>query len=414
MTVQSQLQKAKRASRELVDLSPERCQQVLMSLADAIANSQDSILSANKKDLSRMETSNPRYDRLMLTAERLVGIACDLRNIASLKSPLGEILESRILDNGLKLEKVAVPIGVIGIVYEARPNVTFDVFSICFKAGNSCVLKGGSDAADSNRVIVEIIQKVLKENNCSVDAIQLLPPDRSAVEELLFAVDYVDVVIPRGSKALIDFVRNHSKVPVIETGAGVVHLYVDKSADQKSCKEIILNAKTRRVSVCNALDTLLVHRDQIANLPGMLAPLADKEVVLFADGLSYKVLKGSYPQELLEDEERYGVEFLDYKMSVRSVDGIEMALEHIAQHSSRHSEAIVSQDSEAIERFLHFVDAAVVYANASTAFTDGSQFGLGAEIGISTQKLPPRGPMALREIMTYKWKVRGDGQVRPA
>lgn len=414
MSIQVQLKAAKRASKQLERISDSK--QLLMSLADAIANNQSTILSANEKDLNRMERSDPRYDRLMLTEERLSSIAQDLRTVAVLPSPLGNILETRTLDNGLKLEKVVVPIGVIGIVYEARPNVTFDVFSICFKAGNSCVLKGGSDAADSNRAIVEIIREVLQEHNCPIDAIQLLPPDRSAVDELLTAVTYVDLIIPRGSKTLIDFVRQHSKVPVIETGAGVVHLYVDKSADHKSSQDIILNAKTRRVSVCNALDTLLVHRDQIAALPNLLAPLAKKNVVLFADSPAYEALQGNYPSQLLQEaeEEHYGLEFLDYKMSIRCVDGIEMALEHIAQHSSKHSEAILSRDPKTIEYFLQSVDAAVVYANASTAFTDGAQFGLGAEIGISTQKLPPRGPLSLREITTYKWKVRGNGQVRPS
>lgn len=412
--VHHQLENAKAASHKLVTLSDDTRTRVLYALADAISEQKDAILAANAADLERMNPENPRYDRLLLDSERLDAIASDLRNVAAYDSPLDKVLEARSLDNGLELERVSVPIGVVGIVYEARPNVTFDVFALCFRSGNSCVLKGGSDAAASNKAIVKLIKGVLEQHDCCVDAIQLLPPERSAVEELLSAVGYVDVVIPRGSKALIDYVRETAKVPVIETGAGVVHTYVDKRVDNDAATRIIDNAKTRRVSVCNALDALLVHSDQVRCLPLLVKPLATSRVEIRADERAYTALEGHYPSDLLKraTADDFGVEFLDYKMAIRVVDTLEEALRHIAEHSSKHSEAIVSDDPEAIETFLHAVDAAVVYANASTAFTDGAQFGLGAEIGISTQKLPPRGPMALRDITTYKWKVRGNGHTR--
>ena len=323
-------------------------------------------------------------------------------------------MESRNLNSGLSLEKVTVPLGVVGIIYESRPNVTFDVFSLCIKSGNAVLLKGGSDAESSNRYIVTLIKEVLEAHQISPQIIELLPSDRAATQELLNAVGYVDMIIPRGSQNLIDFVRDNAKVPVIETGAGIVHTYFDGSGDVKKGADIIFNSKTRRVSVCNALDCLIIHQSRLSDLPDLTKKLASKNVVLYADEKSFNTLTGKYPSELLQraEEKHFGTEFLDYKMSIKTVGSIEQALDHIFNHGSKHSEAIVAEDASAINTFLKNVDAAAVYANASTAFTDGAQFGLGAEIGISTQKLHARGPMGLREMTSYKWLIRGDGTVR--
>jgi glutamate-5-semialdehyde dehydrogenase len=361
-----------------------------------------------------MDSQDPKYDRLKLSAERIGNIATDIRKVAELPYPVGKVLLTRQLANGLHLSKTTVPLGVIGIVYEARPNVTFDVFSLCLKSGNACLLKGGSDAAHSNRAIVELIKSALRKHKIDEDVVHLLPPDRSAIDELLQAVGYVDVIIPRGGQSLINYVRTHSKVPVIETGAGIVHTYFDESGAVNMGRNIIHNAKTRRVSVCNALDCLLIHQSRLPDISYLLAPLAQDGVQIFADELSYRVLEGNYPHTLLNkaEPEHYGTEFLSLKMAVKTVSSLDDALEHIATYSSRHSEAIVAENPQAIESFLKVVDAAAVYVNTSTAFTDGAQFGLGAEIGISTQKLHARGPMALEELTSYKWIVRGNGQVR--
>lgn len=361
-----------------------------------------------------MDVANPKYDRLKLTFERIKGIATDIRNVAKLPSPLGKILEQRELPNGLNLSKVTVPMGVIGIIYEARPNVTFDCFALCIKSGNACLLKGGSDARYSNEAIISIIKKVLVRFGLNPFIAELLPVDREATEALLTARGFVDVLIPRGSQSLINFVAENAKVPIIETGAGIVHTYLDESADINQAREIITNAKTRRVSVCNSLDCLVVHRKQLANLPAVLEPLAKSNVILFADEPSMMILIGRYPKELLRPatEESYGTEFLDYKMSIKTVNDFDGALTHIYKFSSKHSEAILSNNIQHIERFINEVDAAAIYSNTSTAFTDGAQFGLGAEIGISTQKLHARGPMALSELTSYKWVVRGSGQIR--
>ncbi|MDZ7607430.1 MAG: glutamate-5-semialdehyde dehydrogenase [Cyclobacteriaceae bacterium] len=361
-----------------------------------------------------MPESDPKYDRLKLSEQRIADIAGDIRKVAGLPSPLGTILEQRSLNNGLELKKISVPLGVIGIIYEARPNVTFDVFALCLKSGNACILKGGSDAEYSNVAIVELIREVIREFGIDENVIALLPADRQATTELLNAVGFVDIIIPRGSQSLIDFVRNNAKVPVIETGAGIVHTYVDKSADlDKSC-DIIFNAKTRRVSVCNALDCLIIHEDRLSDLFAMVNRLKETNVIIYADAVAYKILRDHYPDQLLEpaQEEHFGTEFLDYKMAVKTVGSLREALDHIAKYSSKHSEAIIAEDEVVIDQFLKSVDAAAVYANTSTAFTDGAQFGLGAEIGISTQKLHARGPMALREMTSYKWIIKGSGQVR--
>lgn len=414
-TITKQLIAVQQASREIITLTDEAINSLLCALADSIPSHQEAILQANQKDIARMDPADPMVDRLLLNASRLDAIASDIRNVASLPSPLDALLEERVLPNGLNLKKVTVPIGVIGIIYEARPNVTFDVFALCLKSGNATVLKGGSDAMYSNIAIVELIHSVLKQHGINPDTIYLLPAEREAAAVMLNAVGYIDMIIPRGSQKLIDFVRNNAKVPVIETGAGIVHTYFDKSGDLDLGKHIIFNAKTRRPSVCNALDTLVIHRNRLSDLPALVKPLQEKQVLLFADEAAFQALQGSYPDDLLHraEPEHFGTEFLSLKMSVKTVSTLEEALEHIARYSSRHSEAIIATDPETTATFLKRVDAAVVYANTSTAFTDGAQFGLGAEIGISTQKLHARGPMALKELTTYKWIIEGNGQVRP-
>ena len=414
MDLQQIFKNTQKASRGLGLLAPEKVNAVLQDLADAALVQTPFLLAENEKDLARMDPADPKYDRLKLTADRIADIAQDIRNVAGLTSPLGKILLEKELPNGLQISKVTVPLGVVGIIYEARPNVTFDVFSLCFKTGNACILKGGSDAAASNAAIISVIHSVLNQHNLDPNIATLLPPDRQATEALLQAIGYVDVLIPRGSQALIDFVRQNAKVPVIETGAGIVHTYFDETADLTKGRAIVTNAKTRRVSVCNSLDCLLVHQNRLADLPALAAPLANKGVEIFADAPAFKALQGNYPPELLKaaNEEHFGTEFLSLKMAIKTVENLEAALEHIANYSSKHSEAIISEDAGNIQIFLNSVDAAAVYANASTAFTDGAQFGLGAEIGISTQKLHARGPMGLEELTSYKWIVQGNGQVR--
>jgi len=414
--LQEVFRNTQKASRNLGVLKPEQVNMVLQDLAEATVAQTDFLLSENQKDLAHMSPADPKFDRLKLTADRIRNIAQEMRQVAGLTSPLGNVLLQKELPNGLQLTKVSVPLGVVGIIYEARPNVTFDVFSLCFKTGNACILKGGSDAAASNIAIMTVIHQVLAQHQINTDIVALLPPDRQATEALLNAVGYVDVLIPRGSQALINFVRQHAKVPVIETGAGIVHTYFDETADLEKGQAIIANAKTRRVSVCNALDCLLVHQNRLAELPALVAPLATKQVEIYADAPAFAALQKTYPEKLLKlaAAEHFGTEFLALKMALKTVADLDEALEHIANYSSKHSEAIISEDAAHIEKFLNSVDAAAVYANASTAFTDGGQFGLGAEIGISTQKLHARGPMGLDELTSYKWLVKGNGQVRPA
>ena len=402
MQLEETFKRVKRASKTLAQLSDTQRNEILNAVADSIINNKVRILEANAQDLAKMEKSNPLYDRLQLTEKRLEDIAADMRNVATLPSPLGHITKQKTLPNGLRLCRVSVPFGVIGMIYEARPNVTFDVFSLCFKSGNACVLKGGKDADCSNREEVAIIHEVL-DNYSSIfnlqsslkDAVALLPATHEATGEMLNAVGYVDLCIPRGGRKLIDFVRDTARIPVIETGAGVVHVYFDKDGDIDKGRAIVNNAKTRRVSVCNALDTLLIHKDREADLAALLAPMEGKVEFFF------------------NDERYYDTEFMDYKMNVVTVGSLDEALAHIDQHGSGHSEAIITENVEAARKFQAHVDAACVYWNAPTSFTDGAQFGLGAEIGISTQKLGPRGPMALEEITTYKWLIEGEGQTRP-
>ena len=413
-TLQQILEKARLASYDLNLLETARLDAVLHAVADATEENMQFILSENRKDLDKMDPTNPKYDRLQLTENRVREIAKGIREVAALPSPLNLILEERVRPNGLKLQKISVPFGVIGIIYEARPNVSLDVFSLCFKSGNVCLLKGGSDAACSNRAIVDIIRDVLVKQNVNPDFVTLLPNEREATTELLNAVGYVDLIIPRGSSGLINFVRANAKVPVIETGAGICHTYFDEFGDKEKAERIVFNAKTRRVSVCNALDCLIVHEQRLSDLAFVCQRLADKKVIIYADAKSYSFLLGKYPSELLQKatNESFGTEFLDYKMSVKTVETLQQAVAHITKYSSKHSEAIISENAANVAYFQKVVDAACVYANASTAFTDGGQFGLGAEIGISTQKMHARGPMALREITSYKWLISGNGQVR--
>lgn len=410
----SGLDGARDAAPGLARMSPGQSAAVLRSLAERTLAAREQILAANARDLARMNPEDPKYDRLLLNSERLQGIADDLLKVASLPAPQGEVLESRTLKNGLQLEKRRVPVGVIAVVYESRPNVTFDVFALCFRSGNACVLKGSSDARDSNAVIVELIHDSLKEAGIDTGAVYLAPPTRDALAPILGAVEHIDLAIPRGSRGLIDYVRDHARIPVIETGAGIVHCYVDSSADLGKAKAIISNAKARRVSVCNALDTLILHRDLLSELGGLLRGLGeDHDAEVYADRAAFAELEGNYAGTLRHAAPvHYGQEFLAMRLSVKTVDDLGGALAHIRKYSSKHSEAIVAEDTAAIEQFLNQVDAATVYANASTAFTDGGQFGMGAEIGISTQKLHARGPMALPELCSYKWVVRGNGQVR--
>lgn len=414
MAINHLLQQSVVASRRLITLSDEVINRILSDAADELISRQAEVLIANEQDLSRMDPANPKYDRLKLTADRLEGIAVDMKNVASLPSPLGKVLSETTRPNGMQIRKVTVPFGVIGIIYEARPNVTFDVFSLCLKSGNACVLKGGSDADCSNRALVAIIHDVLERHGLNPAVCSLLPPDREATTELLNAVGLVDLIIPRGSSSLINFVRDNARVPVIETGAGICHTYFDKDGDKEKGQAIVNNAKTRRVSVCNALDCLIVHKERLSDLPYICEKLKDSNVTIYADEPAFAALDGHYPSDLLQPatEESFGTEFLDYKMSIRTVDCFDDALMHIARFSSKHSESIVSESKETVSLFQQMVDAACVYANVSTAFTDGAQFGFGAEIGISTQKLHARGPMALPELTTYKYIISGDGQIR--
>lgn len=402
--------KTKDASLYLAQLSDADKSAVLHAVADAIKHDTDTLLAANAADLSRMEKSNPLYDRLLLTPSRLDNIASDMRHVACLPSPLGHITCERTLDNGLHLRRVSVPFGVIGVIYEARPNVTFDVFALCLKSGNACILKGGKDADDSNKAAVRLIKDVLEKHGISPDIINLMPATHEATHEMLNAVGYVDLCIPRGGKRLIEFVRDNARIPVIETGAGVVHAYFDKYGDLEMGKAIVNNAKTRRVSVCNALDCLLIHKDRLPDLKALCQPMAGR-VTIYADKRAAEMLDDAI---LCADDDKdvYGREWMDYKMSVKTVDKIEDALSHIRRYSSGHSECIITDDEASAELFRQHVDAACVYVNAPTSFTDGAQFGLGAEIGISTQKLGPRGPMGLNEMTTYKWLIDGHGQTR--
>ena len=412
MQLKDTFERVKRASKSLALLTDEQRNEILNAVANAIINHKERILEANAQDLAKMSKDNPLYDRLQLTDSRLEGIASDMRNVATLPSPLGHITKQKTLPNGLRLCRISVPFGVIGMIYEARPNVTFDVFSLCFKSGNACILKGGKDADCSNREEVALIHEILEQYGVSKDVVALLPATHEATGEMLNAVGYVDLCIPRGGRKLIDFVRDTARIPVIETGAGVVNTYFDAEGDLEMGCAIINNAKTRRVSVCNALDCLLVHQDRLVDLADLVKPLADKHVIIYADKQAYQALDSNYPFLEPATDDSFGTEFMDYKLAIKTVASLDEALDHIDQNGSGHSEAIVTMNEQTARKFQAHVDAACVYWNAPTSFTDGAQFGLGAEIGISTQKLGPRGPMALEEITTFKWLIEGEGQVR--
>lgn len=408
------IHKAVKASRLLRTLDEDLIPSVLEQIAVALSQFTTEILTANRVDLERMDPNNPKYDRLKLTEDRIQAMAADMLAVANLPSPVGRVMDEAERPNGMRIRKVSVPFGVIGIIYEARPNVTTDVFSLCLRSGNACVLKGGTDAEQSNRALVRIISNVLSDYGIEPAMCTLLPSTREATHALLHAEGLVDLIIPRGGQSLIRFVRENARIPVIETGAGVCHTYFDATGDSAKGKAIVKNAKTRRVSVCNALDCLLVHQDRLADIPSLCEELAKDQVIIYADKEALDVLTDNYPEHLLQPatDESFGTEFLDYKMSLRVVKTIEEALEHISTYSSGHSECIVAESPEAIRLFEQMVDAACVYANVSTAFTDGAQFGMGGEIGISTQKLHARGPMGLKELTTYKYIIEGEGQIR--
>lgn len=412
--ITSKLKHLKQYCSELANLSDDARNQLLLELANCLEQHIVPILTANKLDLAKMAKSNPKYDRLELTESRIKAIAADVRKVAALISPLGKTLEHRILANGLDLQKISVPLGVVAVIYESRPNVTVDVFSLCFKSGNAVVLKGSSEALESNKILVSLIRDSLQNCGLNPDYLYLMPPERAAVYDLLNAVGLVDVCIPRGSQEFIEFVRANAKIPLIETGAGIVHAYFDISGDIEIGAKIIDNAKTRRISVCNALDTLLIHHDRLSDLARLVEQLAKKNVIIYADSESYNILLDKYPAKLLQraNETSFGTEFLDYKLALKTVADVNEAINHIKQYTSGHSEVIIANDNKAIELFLNQVDAAVIYVNASTAFTDGGEFGMGAEIGISTQKLHARGPMSLPELTSYKWIAYGNGQIR--
>ena len=414
MELTDTFKKVKNASKTLATISDEKRNEILLAVADSIESNIPQLIASNALDLARMDKNDPMYDRLQLNAKRLQDIAADMRHVSTLPSPLGRVLKEKTLDNGLHLRRISVPFGVIGMIYEARPNVTFDVFSLCFKSGNACILKGGKDADESNKAAIKVIHEVLKRFNINTDIVELLPATHEATAEMLTAVGYIDLCIPRGSKRLINFVRDTAKIPVIETGAGVVHCYFDESGDTEIAKDIIHNAKCRRCSVCNALDTLIINSNRLNDLTEICSKLAESKVIIHADERSLNALKGHYPDSLLKQvtQDIWDTEWLSMQMGIKTVDSIDEAIQHIAEYGSGHSESIISEDIDAQHKFQTLVDAACVYVNVPTSFTDGSQFGLGAEIGISTQKLGARGPMALEEITTYKWLIEGHGQIR--
>lgn len=413
VNVEELLKTVQKASRELAVISESKINQVLNDLSEIVINKKDLILVENQKDLDLMDKNNPKYDRLKLTSQRIVDISNDIKNVASLDYPVGKVISEKELANGLKLTKISVSIGVIGIIYESRPNVTLDVFSLCLKSGNACVLKGGKEADFSNKILISLIHEVLEKHGLNINTVALMPNDREIMKQVLNADKYIDVIIPRGSQDLIDYVRKNSTVPVIETGAGIVHTYIDDNADIEIAKNVVFNAKTRRPSVCNSLDTIIIHENRLKDLSYIMSAM-DNQVEVFADTRSYESLNGNYNNELLKlaEEKDFGIEFLSLKISIKTVKSLEEAIQHIEKYSSKHSEAIISNNQENIDMFLKRIDAAALYVNTSTAFTDGGQFGMGAEIGISTQKLHARGPMALNELTSYKWIVVGNGQVR--
>lgn len=408
------LENARVASKSIGQASIETRNAILVSIADLLICNTDLILAKNKLDIESMDSSDPKLDRLILDKDRVKNLADATLDIIQLDDPTGNVTYSKILENELQIEKRTVALGVVGTIYESRPNVTVDIAVLCVKSGNAVVLRGGTDAYNTNTILVAIMKQALRRNGMKEDIITLFPTERSLLNVLLTATRYVDVIIPRGSAALIQYVREHSKIPTIETGAGVCHTYISSKADLTKAAAIVVNAKVSRPSVCNSLDTIIVDSAVVAELCALIAPkLQEYGVEIFADEKSHMYLSQlNYPNLRVAQEEDFGREFLDFKCSIKTVDGIQAALTHIERYSSRHSEAIVSEDIDEQLLFINEVDAAAVYTNASTRFTDGGVFGLGAEIGISTQKLHARGPFALEKLVTEKWVVRGNGQVR--
>ena len=404
--------KTHKASTTLQQPTGTQLKKMLNGLAAELIINTKQLIKENAKDLAKQDPDNPRNDRLLLNEQRIKNISASIKKVASLPDPTGKILEERTLPNGLKLQKISVALGVVGAIYESRPNVTFDIAALCLRSRNACVLKGSGDAENTNKLAVKIIRKVLKDHKMDPDTVTLLPSAREVVEEMFTATKYIDVLIPRGSDGLIQFVRKNSRVPVIETGAGVCHVYIEQHADISKAVKIAVNAKTSRPSVCNAADAIIVDKKIAGDFLNRLKPEFEKfSVEVFADAPSYTLLKG-YSHLQKATPEDFGKEFLSMKCAIKVVNGIDEALDHIAEYSTRHSEAIVSENKKACDRFIKEVDAAAVYANASTRFTDGEEFGLGAEIGISTQKLHARGPFALEKLVTEKWIIKGSGQIR--
>lgn len=411
MNLLETLKKVQSASHKLVLLEDTMIRGMLTLLASSLETKLVQILEANVQDLEAIDTSDEIYDRVLLNEQRVQGIADSVRDIAAYESPIGVELEHKVLDNGLDIKKVTVPLGVIGAIFEARPNVIIDIFALCLKSRNACLLKGGSQCEKTNDVLFGIIQEVLGD---LAEACALLPNDHAVVDELLKADKYVDVIVPRGSQGLIDHVRQNSTIPVIETGRGVCHTFVDESADLQMATDILLNAKSQRPSVCNSLDTLIIHSDRLGDLAELCGPLGEMHVGIFADEKAFESLESKYVASLLHKAapENFGHEYLSLKMSIKTVDSLNEAIEHVNRYGSRHSEAIVTENMKNGKAFMKAVDAACVYINASTRFTDGGVFGLGAEVGISTQKLHARGPMGIKELTSYKWQIVGTGQVR--
>lgn len=409
-----QFASTRKASTQLAMASTERKQLVLNVLASLLEENIEQILAENQLDLNAIALENPMRDRLLLSTSRILDLAKSVRDVALLPDPSGRLLLHKTLANGLDLQKIAVPLGVVGVIYESRPNVTIDVAALCLRSGNAAVLRGGTDAWHTNQILVSFIHQALLQAEFPTELVRLMPTDREHVHTLLTAVKFIDVIIPRGSDALIQRVRRESLVPTIETGAGVCHTYVSESAEVNMAADIVVNAKVSRPSVCNSLDTILVHRSQAKSfLQAVVNPLKASNVAIFADSESFSILTElGYPLLHVAQESDFGREYLDFACSVKVVADLAEALGHIQTYSSRHSEAIVSSDTSEAEFFLKAVDAAAVYWNASTRFTDGGVFDLGAEIGISTQKLHARGPFALEKLVTEKWVLKGQGQIR--
>lgn len=410
-------QEAKAASKSSALMTTSQKNKALLAIAKSIKKYEKEILKENTKDVLATEKAGlgPMVDRVLLNEKRIAGICADIKNVVSLPDPIGRILSERKRPNGLKIQQVSVPFGVILMIYESRPNVTVDAATLALKSGNAVILKGGKEAINSNRIIIKAIKAALKSVGVNENIIQFVDSvEKDSIVDFLKMKGLIDVVIPRGGKGLINFVVENSSIPAINTGASVVHTYVDKKFDLKMAVPIIVNSKTRRVSICNTLDTLLIHKDSAkALLPILAKELSKKDVEIRADETAYKILNGKYAKLKRATALDFDTEFLDYILAIKVVDNLDEALAHIEKHSLHHSEAIITSDKKSAERFLNEVDAACVYVNAATQFTDGAQFGLGAEIGISTQKLHVRGPFALEGLTTYKWKIYGKGQTRP-